>query len=155
MQASAVIRHVVMMSAIFTLTACSSSLFNSNETPKTSHVAGVNVNGQETGASELGSPAKSDLPSAGPLAGNIEGSMNSVDKSKLTHALDNGIGKPTHWVNPTTGIAYTVVPTKKMTIGDNPYCRQYTVTAEKDGASKDKTGTACVASDSSWRTVGG
>lgn len=153
----AVMRNLIMLCAALTLTACSSNMFNfsSYNAPKTTHVPGVKVNGQEAGASELGSPSSANLPEAGPLAGGIEKSMDSNDRSKLNHALDNGIGKSSQWVNQNTGVTYSVVPTKKMTVGGNPYCRQYTVSAARGGKTQEKTGTACVSADSSWRTVSG
>jgi surface antigen len=88
-----------------------------------------------------------------PLAGSIEGSMDANDHNKLSRALDGGIGKETHWVSGSTGIAYTVVPTRKINVGGNNLCRKYTITATRGGSKQEVSGSACVASDGAWHTV--
>lgn len=88
-----------------------------------------------------------------PLAGNIEGSMDSNDRNKLSRALDGGIGKATTWTSSATGITYTVVPTRKISVGGNNLCRKYTITATRGGSQQQVSGSACVASDGAWHTV--
>lgn len=82
-------------------------------------------------------------------------SMDSADKSKLHHALDNPIGKATTWINETTNVTYTVVPTKKVTIGGNPFCREYRLTEKRgSGSTRESYGTACVDTKSSkWQAA--
>jgi surface antigen len=80
-------------------------------------------------------------------------SMDAEDKTKMSRALDAGTGKSTRWVNGVSGISYTVTPIKKVVIQGNPFCRDYTVVAEKGNYTKESHGTACVTTDGSWHTV--
>jgi surface antigen len=88
---------------------------------------------------------------SGPLVGSV--AMDGIDKSKLSHALDVGIGRTTHWKNGSSGIAYSVTPTRKVSVGDNNLCRAYTVTAQRGGSTQQTSGTACVGSDGMWHPV--
>jgi len=91
---------------------------------------------------------------AGKLIGiGIEKSMDDVDKSKLSHALDNAPGKSTHWVNANSGASYTVEPTKKVVIDGNPYCREYHMTAVIKNNTQQYNGTACVSTDGAWHAI--
>ena len=118
------------------LTSCSTNMSKSNQT------AAAGSSNQITELS--GAPVRS-----GPVAGS-DGAMDELDKSKLYHALDGGIGKSTSWDNVATGTEYTVVPTEKVTLSGNPYCRKYTVTSVRNNNSRQITGTACVSSDGAW-----
>jgi surface antigen len=95
-----------------------------------------NVNVTMTGGSEIGLR-----------------SMDSEDKSKMSHALDAGTGKPSHWENGATGIGYTVTPTRKVEVQGNPFCREYSVTANKGSFTRTMIGTACVTTDGSWHAI--
>src|ERR1700733_5473368 len=66
------------------------------------------------------------------IGGNVQSSMDEIDKSKMSHALDNAIGKSSHWVNNNTGIAYTVTPTEKVDVNGYTFCRKYNAMAEKN-----------------------
>lgn len=93
-------------------------------------------------------------PAGGELiGGSIEKMMDSDDKVRMSRALDKSPGKTTTWQNPNTGISYAVTPVKKVTVRDNPFCREYRTTATKAEQNKEMTGTACVASDGNWHTV--
>lgn len=87
------------------------------------------------------------------LAGDIESSMDVLDKTKLSRALDGGLGKATHWTNVSTGASYTVIPTRKVVVSGNAFCREYSVTMTRGGKTSDMTGRACVASDGAWHPV--
>lgn len=87
------------------------------------------------------------------VSGDIGGRMDAIDRSKLSHALDRPLGKSTSWTNVNTGINYTVVPVRKVTVNGNSFCRQYQVTASRDGKERNTDGTACVASDGQWQSV--
>lgn len=87
------------------------------------------------------------------VGGNMRTAMDSVDRTKLSHALDSPPGKSTRWTNEVTGINYTVTPTQKLSINGNPYCRKYTVIASKGGKTREIRGTACVTADGSWQSV--
>jgi surface antigen len=80
-------------------------------------------------------------------------SMDANDKSKMSHALDNATGKSTHWVNGVSGINFTVTPTRKVVVENNPFCRQYLVVIAKGSYQKQFNGTACVTTDGSWHTI--
>lgn len=80
-------------------------------------------------------------------------SMDASDRSKMSHALDNATGKPAHWVNGVSGISFTVTPTKKVVIDNNPFCRQYMVQVAKGNYQKQFNGTACVTTDGGWHTI--
>lgn len=127
------------------LVACSSSMF-SQQQPSGKAMAGTN---EEKPIELSGAP----VADTAPLAGNIEGSMDENDRTKLSRALDGGIGKQTHWTSGATGIAYTVVPTQKISVGGNNLCRKYTITATRGGSRQQVSGSACVGSDGAWHTV--
>lgn len=80
-------------------------------------------------------------------------SMDANDKSKMSHALDNATGKSTHWENGVSGINFTVTPTKKVVIENNPFCRHYLVVVAKGNYQKQFNGTACVTTDGGWHTI--
>src|SRR6185312_5346192 len=67
-------------------------------------------------------------------------SMDAEDKTKMMRALDAATGKSTRWVNGMSGISYTVTPIKKVVIQGNPFCREYTVVAEKGNFTKESHG---------------
>lgn len=87
------------------------------------------------------------------VGGSIGKGMDSVDKDKLSHALDKPLGKSTQWTNGVSGITYTVTPTKKVEINNNPFCREYSLKEEKGGKSRETNGTACVDANSNWAAV--
>ena len=107
----------------------------------------------ENSEGKMGMLSGEPVADNGPVGGNIEQSMDSLDRSKLSRAMDGGIGKSTQWTNGSTGMTYMVTPTRKMTIGGNPFCRQYVISASRGGRSNQVNGTACVASDGSWHPV--
>jgi surface antigen len=78
------------------------------------------------------------------------GSMDSIDRNKLSHALDKSIGRETTWKNGATGVTYTVVPTRKTTVGSNTLCREYRVTKAVGSNTSESSSVACVGSDGSW-----
>jgi surface antigen len=80
-------------------------------------------------------------------------SMDANDKAKMSKALDAAPGKATSWVNAGSGIEYTVTPLKKMTVDNNPFCREYQVLAAKGSYQRTITEKACVMSDGNWHTI--
>lgn len=87
------------------------------------------------------------------LGGTASNSMDVIDKSKLSRALDSPLGKSTHWSNANTGIDYTVVTTQKVTVNGNSLCRKYNIEAAKDDKTRQMSGTACVSTDGNWHPV--
>lgn len=112
---------------------------------------------QYSGGTRVSSPyAKNTtgpLAANGEVGGHIALAMDGIDKSKLSHALDNPLGKSTTWTNQQTGTTFTVTPTQKVVLNENPFCRRYTVLAVRGDQRKQTQGTACVSSDSSWQAV--
>ncbi|RDI43352.1 RT0821/Lpp0805 family surface protein [Aquicella lusitana] len=96
-----------------------------------------------------------ETASDGAVGGSLETAMDVLDKTKMTRALDKPLGKSTEWENVSTGIRYTVVPTQKLTLNGNPFCRKYTITAAKGEKKRELQGTACVGDDGNWKAVSG
>lgn len=109
----------------------------------------VASNGEEKPIELSGEP----VADTAPLAGNIQSSMDENDRTRLSRALDGGIGKETRWVSGSTGITYAVVPTRKISVGGNSLCRKYTITASRGGSRQQVSGSACIGSDGAWHTV--
>ena len=130
-------KALVILAAGLLLTACSTQR-------STSSVDELQV------ASNSTSGGLTEATSNAPVGGGAQHSMDDIDQSKLSRALDGGVGKATTWQNANTGIKYTVVPTGKLTIGGNPFCRKYTVTTEKGNSTNQVSGTACVSTDGAW-----
>jgi surface antigen len=126
---------VFLVAAGLILSACSSHVSKSTDE--------MQVASNSTGG-------LTEATSNAPVAGSAQHSMDSFDRTKLYRALDGGIGKATSWVNANTGITYTVVPTEKLSIGGNPFCRKYTVSSEKGASKNEINGTACVSTDGAW-----
>jgi surface antigen len=144
---------LLLLFAAAGLTACTSMPPSEYGTPvKQRHI--TNQGGAHVGkVSEQETAAGVGTPTAASGERIGLGSMDSSDKSKMSHALDKPLGKSTHWVNESTGVAYTVVPTGKVSINGNPYCRRYTTTSEKGDRKRENSGTACVGSDSNWESI--
>lgn len=87
------------------------------------------------------------------ISGGAVSGMDDIDRNKMYHALDSAPGKATHWKNSSTGVSYTVTPIRKTTVGDNKFCREYQVTKEAGGNVQNSSGTACVGTDGSWKSV--
>lgn len=93
------------------------------------------------------------LSGGGPLGGYIEQFMDANDKSKMSRALDKGIGNTTAWQNPASGAHFAVTPIRRVDNGSG-ICRAYRVKMTKTGISDKVSGTACVGRDGSWHTTG-
>lgn len=62
-------------------------------------------------------------------------------------------GSTSSWVNPDSGHAGTVTPTRTYQTDDGTNCREFTQTVDVDGQQQVGYGTACRQSDGSWRIV--
>jgi len=87
------------------------------------------------------------------MGGSIAHSMDSFDRVKFNRALDKAPGTATTWVNENTRIRYIVTPIKKVTVRDNPFCREYQLVGVRDNRQQATSGTACVAADGAWSEV--
>lgn len=138
-----VVMQLTLLVASFGLAACSNNSFFEGSSKS-----------QRADNAMQGTGATTQMASGQAVGGNISRTMDENDKSKLSHALDKPLGKPTQWVNQNTGTTYTVVPTEKLAINGNPYCRKYTLTALRGGNTHEVNGTACVAaSNSNWESI--
>jgi surface antigen len=106
-----------------------------------------------TNKEESAVPSKESETPTVAMGGSVRKSMDSVDLSKLSRAMDKAPGKSTTWVNGATGIKYTVTPIRVVTVNDNHFCRTYSLTAERNNSKRATSGTACVGTDSSWHDV--
>ena len=92
----------------------------------------------------------------GTLAGAMIGrqigeTMDDTDRMKTAYALnDSRTGTSTQWVNPDTGYAYTVTPTRTFEESSGP-CREFRLDAAVGGKTGEEVyGTACLQPDGSW-----
>lgn len=153
-----VLPKLSVLASIILLSSCSSLNFGGSS----SAPAVVPVTQADADATQGTAPAATPTTpeetattttDAGTTSTPVGGGMSASDQDKLSHALDGPIGQPTTWVSETNGTTYTVVPTTKVTINGNPYCRKYNVKTEKGSRSNAYTSTACVSADSSWKVA--
>jgi len=92
----------------------------------------------------------------GTLAGSMIGrhigqTMDEHDRQFTARSLnDNRTGETTRWVNPDTGYAYEVTPTRTYESSSGP-CREFTLDATVGGKpDQEMYGTACLQADGSW-----
>jgi surface antigen len=95
----------------------------------------------------------------GAIAGSMIGqhvgqTMDDADRMKTALALnDNRTGQTSSWVNPDTGYAYEVTPTRTYEGAGGP-CREFTTTATVGGKpGQELYGTACLQADGSWKII--
>lgn len=145
---------LVLILLSMSLTSCS-SMQSLTSYPSSTTVKEAANQGGGTFVTSTGTtvPVATVSESNQPLGGEGARSMDEIDKSKLSHALDSPLGKATHWENGNTGINYTVVPTQKVTINGNSLCRKYQVTLEKGDKSRQINGTACISTDGNWHPI--
>lgn len=93
------------------------------------------------------------LDSGAPVGGYIEQFMDGKDRTKLSKALDKGIGNTTAWDNPESGAHFAVTPIRKVQSENGGICRAYTVKMTKTGITDRVQGTACIGGDGSWKVV--
>lgn len=89
---------------------------------------------------------------AGAMIGrHIGESMDNSDRSRMAHSLNDArTGQATSWVNPDTGYAYTVTPTRSYDRAGSP-CRDFDLAATVDHEPQpDVHGNACLQADGSW-----
>jgi surface antigen len=97
---------------------------------------------------------------AGGLLGNRLGAnLNCQDQRYHADTAQNAFetqrtGATSTWVNPDTGHAGSVTPTKTYQTGDGTNCRDFTQTLDVGGRQETGHGTACRQPDGTWRIVG-
>lgn len=92
----------------------------------------------------------------GTMAGSMIGrqvgeTMDQNDRMLAAQSLtDNRIGETRQWINPDTGNAYAVTPTRSFESGSGP-CREFKLVTTVGGQSGQEVyGTACLQQDGSW-----
>ena|SRR3989338_309106 len=88
------------------------------------------------------------------LGGAIGKNMDDQDRANMNTALENNAtGKPAYWQNQNSHAAYTVTPTKNVTVNGNQYCREYQTKTVIAGKTQQMYGTACRSPDGTWQAV--
>jgi surface antigen len=96
---------------------------------------------------------------AGGLLGNKLGSqLDCRDQEYHANTAQSSFetqktGTTASWVNPDTGHAGSVTPTRTYQTEDGTPCREFTQTIEVNGQKQAGYGTACRQPDGSWRIV--
>ena len=92
---------------------------------------------------------------AGAMAGsNIGKSLDALDAANTQRALESSrTGYATSWVNPDSGNAYSVTPTRTYQANSGRYCREYQSSVTIDGRRENAYGTACRRPDGSWEII--
>lgn len=149
------IKTLVLLAIATLLTACASEHKQLIENQVVTNPApGVSEKTTtENPTTAISTPSHVNAVTNQPIAGNFEQRMDSIDKSKLSKALDKALGKMTEWTNDMTGITYRIVPTQKIVVDGNQFCRKYTITVIKNQDSQELSGSACVTEDGNWHSV--
>ncbi|MDA1323152.1 MAG: RT0821/Lpp0805 family surface protein [Proteobacteria bacterium] len=86
------------------------------------------------------------------IGGSIGDSMDRADRLHTHNALETAkSGQRVTWTNPGTGADYTVTPTRTYQRENGQYCRDFKSWGWIDGYEEELHGTACRASDGTWR----
>lgn len=98
---------------------------------------------------------------AGAVGGALVGShlgkrLDSKDHKAINKATYSALeNKESHskttWVNPDSGHAGSVTPTRTIEMADGRFCREYTSMVEVGGQAETAYGTACRQDDGSWK----
>lgn len=85
------------------------------------------------------------------IGGSIGRSMDDTDRLRVAHTLETvRTDVPATWINPDSGYAYAVTPTRTYESGTGP-CREYTLDATIGGETQHIFGIACRQADGSWQ----
>lgn len=94
---------------------------------------------------------------AGTLIGALAGAhvgrqLDELDRYRAGRTLETApTGATREWVNPDSGTAYSVTPTRTYDSGHGSPCREFTMDAEVGGRAEQVYGTACRQDDGSWK----
>jgi surface antigen len=88
------------------------------------------------------------------IGGSIGDSMDRADRLHSQNALETArSGHRVTWRNPDTGADYSITPTRTYQRENGQYCRDFKTWGWIDGYEEELHGTACRASDGTWRKV--
>ena len=94
---------------------------------------------------------------AGTLIGALAGAhvgrqLDELDRYQTGRTLETApTGATKEWVNPDSGTAYSVTPTRTYDSGHGTPCREFTMDADIGGQREQVYGTACRQEDGSWK----
>ncbi len=150
-------KRILINLAIFStigLVGCSTN--TQNENTGIGAVSGAAVGG--VGAALLhGNPVwiGAGIVGGALIGGFVGHSMDSSDNTQTYKVIQNSpTDQTTRWVNPKTGVAYTMTPTSGLfNLNGNPNCRDFHFTATRYGKMHEYEGTACQMRDGYWHTV--
>ncbi len=97
----------------------------------------------------------------GAFAGaSVGAKMDEVDRMKMAQAYQQSleydrVGESTTWVNPDSGNAGAIEPTRTYQTTTGQYCREFQQTITVGGKTEQAYGTACRQPDGSWKIIGG
>jgi len=84
------------------------------------------------------------------IGSRIGRSLDDADRGCFGHVLEIGAaGRPVKWSNPTTGVAYVLVPGAGKDVKGKA-CRQYSLTATRGKTTEKRQGTACQTAVGVW-----
>ena len=79
--------------------------------------------------------------------------LDEADRGCMGHALELAAnGRPVTWVDPKTGLSYTVTPTRGFK-QDGESCREFTTAVISKGRRQTVTDRACRSTDGTWQIV--
>lgn len=134
-----------LLGAIMSLTACT----NMN------NFFGSEPSKSQKPVNPLDQPLASTNVQGGPVGGSLASGMDSIDKSKASHALDKAPGTETKWTNSISGATYLIKPVQKLSVSGYQFCRSYYFSLTKQGNTQQMTGRACIGNDGNWQDIGG
>ncbi|HSJ81075.1 MAG TPA: RT0821/Lpp0805 family surface protein [Thiobacillus sp.] len=87
------------------------------------------------------------------IGGSVGESMDDNDRRKVAETLEGvRTGVPAAWINPDTGVQYSVTPTRTYDTATGP-CREFATEAIIGGRRETVFGTACRQADGSWQVM--
>jgi surface antigen len=87
----------------------------------------------------------------GLIGAKIGRELDEADRGCFGHVLEIGqAGRAVAWTNSRTGVSYVLVPGAGKKVEGKP-CRNFVLTATRDGQKDRKTGTACQTGVGEWR----
>ena len=142
-----IIKPVLLMLVSLIVTGC---IYDNTEKGMPGEPQVATAGGVTSNADKAAQPVR--VAGGGPLGGYIEQFMDVNDKSKMTRALDGGLGKASRWTNPVSGAQFAMTPVSKVSMGSN-ICRSYLLSMNKGGIDDKVNGTACIGEDGIWHSA--
>lgn len=89
----------------------------------------------------------------GAVIGNQIGKeLDEADRGCIGHSLElSRDRRPVYWVNPNSGLSYTVTPISSFT-AKGLSCRNYDLLVRGDGIKRSKRERACLGNDGNWQS---